>query len=258
MRGTSDLIRLSQSHLNLLSTCPPRFQQVFLDSLGSLPDPKQEESMKWGNRFHLLMQQKQLALPIASLLKSDTELDRSLNALIDAVPDILSSEADLWREAEHCRTLRTGKFLLTVIYDLLIAEQHQATIFDWKTYRQPPRRDKLAHDWQNRLYLYVLAETSDYVPEQIKMIYWFVKSGKPQSMIFNYSQLEHQQTEQDLAALLTNLETWWQNYQDSQVNFPHRTNCQQNCPYRHLITEESKDPHQEWITSIDEIEEISI
>ncbi|WP_019505097.1 PD-(D/E)XK nuclease family protein [Pleurocapsa sp. PCC 7319] len=258
MRKKLDLIRLSQSHLNLLSICPPRFQQVFLDSLGSLPDPQQEDSLRWGNRFHLLMQQKQLGLPITSLLESDSELDRSITALIDAAPHILSPKEDLWREAEHCRTLRSGKFLLTVIYDLLVAEKERATIFDWKTYRQPPRRDKLAHDWQNRLYLYVLAETSDYAPEQIKMIYWFVKSGKPQSMIFNYSQPQHQQTEQDLADLLINLETWWQNYQDYEVDFPHRTNCQDNCPYSHLLAEESKDRHQEWIRSINEIEEISI
>lgn len=258
MRKKLDLIRLSQSHLNLLSICPPKFQQACLESMGSLPDPKQEESMKWGNRFHLLMQQRQLALPIASLLESDLELDRSITALIDAVPQILSSEEDPWRDAEHCRTFRTGKFLLTVIYDLLIAEKERATIFDWKSYRQPPRRDKLAHDWQTRLYLYVLAKTSDYAPEQIKMIYWFVKSGKPQNIIFNYSQLQHQQTEQDLAELLTNLEVWWQNYQNCEVDFPHRTNCQDNCPYRHLLAEESKDDHQEWIGSINEIEEISI
>ena len=260
MSGESDLIRLSQSHLNLLNICPPKFQQVYLDCMGSLPDPNQEESMKWGSRFHLLMQQRALALPIESLLQTDSELDLCLTALIDANPDLLLHQANVWYEAEHCRTLSVGKFLLTVVYDLLMTEIDQATILDWKTYRQPQSVDKLAHNWQTRLYLYVLAKTSEYAPEQIKMTYWFVKSGKPKNVTFNYSQLQHQQTEQDLADLLANLGIWWQDYQHSQIDLPHRPDCQQNCPYRQLLSEESQenDLHQELITSINEIEEISI
>lgn len=258
--GNLDLIRLSQSHLNLLSICPPKFQQVYLDCLGSLPHPKQQESMKWGSRFHLLMQQRELALPIESLLKADSELDSSLRALIETAPHLREQDSQIWREAEHCRTLSSGKFLLTVIYDLLIAKTDQATILDWKTYRQPQTPNKLARNWQTRLYLYVLAETSEYIPEQIKMTYWFVKSGKPKSVSFDYNQLQHQKTEQDLVDLLTKLERLWQNYQDSQVDFPHRPDCQENCPYHQLLSEESEeqDLHQEWIASVDTIEEISI
>ncbi|MGL5074952.1 MAG: PD-(D/E)XK nuclease family protein [Waterburya sp.] len=270
------LIRLSQSHLNLLSICPPKFQQVYLDGLGALPDVEQQESMQWGSRFHLLMQQRELTLPIESLLTIDSELDSSLKALIQAVPDLLEQNPDIWREAEHYRTFIVGQFLLTVIYDLLIIKPDQAIILDWKTYRQPPNSSKLANNWQTRLYLYVLANTSDYSPEQIQMTYWFVKSGKPKSLTFHYSQELHQQTEQDLADLLTNLAKWWQNYQDSQSdqqlnsdsnskaevigNLPHRIDCQENCPYSQILTEEKqqRDRHQEWLTSINEIEEISI
>jgi ATP-dependent exoDNAse (exonuclease V) beta subunit len=59
--------------------------------------------------------------------------------------------------------------LLTVIYDLLIEAEDNAQILDWKTYPQPKEQNRLAKDWQTRLYLYVLAETSDYLPEQISM-----------------------------------------------------------------------------------------
>jgi hypothetical protein len=259
------LIRLSQSHLNLLSICPPKFQQVYLDGLGSLPNSEQQESMQWGSRFHLLMQQRELTLPIESLLTTDSELDSSLKALIQAVPYLLEQN-DLWREAEHHRTLIAGQFLLTVIYDLLIAKPEQAIILDWKTYRQPQNPTKLANNWQTRLYLYVLAKTSDYTPEQIQMTYWFVKSGKPKSLTFNYTQEQHQQTEQDLADLLGKLATWWQNYQDNLdsnlvCDLPHRADCEQNCPYYSQILKEDneqRDRHQAWLTSINEIEEISI
>ena len=114
--------------------------------------------------------------------------------------------------------------------------------------------------WQTRLYLYVLAETSEYTPEQIQMTYWFVKSGKSTSLTFNYTQQQHQQTEQDLTVLLADLETWLQNYQNFQVDLPHRSHCQQKCPYRQFFSSENESEvrHQEWVKSISEIEEISI
>lgn len=252
-----ELIRLSQSHLNLLSTCPPKFQQVYLD-LGSLPVPEQQDSIEWGSRFHVLMQQRELTLPIESLLATDSELDSSLRALIQAAPE-LEPNLNIWREAEHCRTLSRGNFLFTVIYDLLIAKANQAKILDWKTYRQPPKSKNLALNWQTRLYLYVLAETSDYEPEQIQMTYWFVKSGKPQSMTFDYSQQQHQQTEQDLTILLANLEAWLQNYQQLQMDFPHQPDCETTCRfYQDFAQVDATTSYQELLQSIDEIEEISI
>lgn len=256
-----DLIRLSQSHLNLLDTCPPKFQKVYLDGLGSIPEPEQRESMQWGSRFHLLMQQRELTLPINSLLQMDLDLHNSLKALIQEAPFLQEQNSNIWREAEHCRTATFGDFLLTVIYDLLIVDQDQAFILDWKTYRQPRNFADLVDNWQTRLYLYVLAETSEYQPEQIQMTYWFVKSGKPQSVIFKYSQQLHQKTESDLAILLTNLKTWLINYHQSGLNLPHQTDCLQSCPYRQFLSEENmtKDSSQEWChKSIAEIEEVSI
>ena len=254
----SGLVNLSQSHLNFLSLCPPRFQQVYLDCLGSIPNPKQQENMEWGSRFHLLMQQRELSLPIEPLLAGDSELDSSIKNLIKAVPELIKSTPNVWREAEHYRTLGYGNFVLTVIYDLLVAQENKATILDWKTYRQPQKRNKLASNWQTRLYMYVLAETSEYVPEQIQMTYWFVKSGKPTNVTFNYSQTLHQQTERDLSNLLTQLEMWLQNYQQDGIDLPHKPDCQ-NCPYHQsLCREDSSHQHQELIEAIADIEEISI
>lgn len=254
-----NLIRLSQSHLNLLSTCPPKFQQVYLDCLGSLPAPEKQDSLEWGNRFHLLMQQRELSLPIESLLETEGELNSSLQALIQAAPE-LAPQTNIWREAEHCRTLSIGNFLFTVVYDLLITKEDQATILDWKTYRQPPKTQSLALNWQTRLYLYVLAETSEYKPEQIQMTYWFVKSGAPKSMTFNYEMPQHQQTEQELTSLLADLEVWLQDYQEAKINFPHKLDCQQTCPYNYLFADRDNIVHSdhEVLSSIAEIEEVSI
>lgn len=257
---SSGLLKLSQSHLNLLSLCPAKFQQVYLDCLGSIPDPKQQESMQWGSRFHLLMQQRELALPIEALLESDRGLDTSVKDLVEAVPELLKPQPNLWREAEHCRTLGYGDFVLTVIYDLLVASKDKAVIFDWKTYRQPQKRNHLANNWQTRLYLYTLVETSEYLPEQIQMTYWFVRSGKPKSLTFNYNQTLHQQTEADLSDLTTKLETWLQDYQEDRIDFPHRSDCEQKCPHFEALAKEINTPadSQELLNAIASIAEIPI
>ncbi|MEL6438840.1 MAG: PD-(D/E)XK nuclease family protein [Cyanobacteria bacterium J06621_8] len=254
-----DLVRLSQSHLNLLSICPHKFQRVYMDGLGTILAPEQHESMQWGSRFHLLMQQRELTLPIAPLLSSDSELADALGALITAAPELATAD-DAWREAEHCRTWNFDNFLLTVIYDLLIAQPERAVILDWKTYRQPVGKKKLHRNWQTRLYLYVLCQTSDYVPEQLQMTYWFVKSGKPTSVTIKYTQAEHQQTQQDLKTLLADLKLWLQNYRDFKIDFPQQSHHQKTVSHSQDFAqaESAPDADLKLLRSIDEIEEVSI
>lgn len=228
MKSPSNLIRLSQGQLNLLELCPPKFQQIYLNKLSSLPNPETEAQQTWGSRFHLLMQQRELGLPIESLLKKDEELAKSLQSLLQAAPHILDHSNHQWREAEHTRTLNFGNYLLTVIYDLLIADDDQAQIIDWKTYLKPQNQGKLARNWQTRLYLYTLVETSQYLPEQVSMTYWFVKlPQKPENQLFTYDSQQHQKTTEDLNNLLTNLNIWLEKAQD----FPHHPNCEAKCPY---------------------------
>lgn len=260
VKDRSSLIRLSQGHLNLLATCPPRFQQIYLEQLHSIPNPEQQEKQTWGTRFHLLMQQRELGLPLESLLAEEPELHHSLAALIQAAPEILQTTNQDTREAEHSRTLSFNNYLLSVIYDLLIVNESQAKILDWKTYLKPQKKNKLAENWQTRLYLYVLAETSSYLPEQISFTYWFVKlPHQPQSLTFAYSSQQHQQTKQDLADLLNQLDKWLDNYQNQGVPFPHRANCKTNCPYyQFFVSNEDKKNDTSATKSMAEIEEIPI
>ena len=161
-------MRLSQGQLNLLERCPRQFQHIYLDQLGSPANPEQKERQTWGSRFHLLMQQRELGLPIESLVQEDPQLQCWMTAFASAAPEILTPDTNnQFRESEHCRTLQVQDYLLTVVYDLLIADDRTAQILDWKTYPKPQNKRKLEQNWQTRLYLYVLAETSDYLPEQI-------------------------------------------------------------------------------------------
>lgn len=255
------LIRLSQSQLQLLETCPPQFQRLYLDQLGYGINPEQQEKLNWGSQFHRLMQQRELGLSIDSLVGQHTELQRSLNALIEAVPELHSPSQNQWREAEHHRSLSIHHYLLTVIYDLLITTPHQAQILDWKTYLQPQNPDKLIHHWQTKLYLYVLVETSHYLPEQLSMTYWFVKlPTKPQSLTISYSRKQHQENHQQLENLLAKLEQWLTDYQRENIAFPHLQNCNPKvCPHYSLFQdslERGSNPQTVWLNLLTESDEI--
>ena len=212
-------IRLSQGQLNVLERCPRQFQHTYLDQLGTPASPEQQERQTWGSRFHLLMQQRELGLPIESLVQEDAQLQRWMTAFTSAAPEILKPDlnSQTFRESEHCRTLKVQDYLLTVVYDLLIADERLAQILDWKTYPKPQNRRWLEQNWQTLLYPYVLTETSDYLPEQISMTYWFVQSAdEPQNLKFAYNTTQHQQTGQKLNRLLSNLTHWLQRYQEGE------------------------------------------
>jgi PD-(D/E)XK nuclease superfamily len=265
MEINSHLVRLSQGQLNLLETCPPQFQHVYLEQLRSPISPEQQEKFAWGSRLHLLMQQIELGLPIESLLEIDKELGRSIVALTKAVPEVLQTDSQIWRDAEHYRTLSFENYLLIAIYDLLITEPTKAKIIDWKTYLQPENKSKLAKNWQTRLYLYLLAETSDYAPENISMTYWFVKlPSEPKSVTFTYSSSQHKKTKRDLSNLLQKLDNWLESYAQEGLSFPHLSNCQETCPFYQslMVTETSTElagtSDRNLIDAIAEIEEVSL
>ncbi|MBD2596354.1 PD-(D/E)XK nuclease family protein [Nostoc spongiaeforme FACHB-130] len=266
MLSTSpNLLRLSQGQLNLLERCPRQFQHTYLEQLNSPADPEHEERQTLGSRFHLLMQQREIGLPIDSLLQADSQLQKWMSAFASAAPDIVTPTINnqTFRESEHYRTLQVQDYLLTVIYDLLIADNQQAQILDWKTYPKPPDKRKLAQNWQTRLYMYVLAETSEYLPENISMTYWFVQSeGRPQNIKYTYDNKQHQQTAKELNQLLNNLTTWLKLYQKSQP-FPQVIETSKACNYcqfavRCQRTQSVEDTVTYPLLNIDNIQEVTL
>lgn len=209
------LVTLTQGHLKLLELCPRRLQYTHLDQLAAPEDPDMLERQRWGTRFHLAMQQREMGLPLDPLLAQNPELATAIHALEEQSPDWFgparpSTEPDLLRQSEHRRSLAWESYELTVVYDLLRLTPHSGQIIDWKTYRQRPQRNTLAKDWQTRLYLYVLAETTDLAPAQLSMTYWFVpppSAGKPKAadrpgaITLAYSQNKHRTTARDLRRL---------------------------------------------------------
>ncbi|MBW4660375.1 MAG: PD-(D/E)XK nuclease family protein [Drouetiella hepatica Uher 2000/2452] len=219
------MLHLSQGLLNLLTLCPRKFQYTYLDQLNVPIAPEQQERINWGNRFHLLMQQRELGLKLdPEGLPEDRQIHHSVETFIQSVPELFSPSAFSSRQSEHGRSLHFQGYLFTVIYDLLILDRHEAQILDWKTYPRPQKPDWLLQNWQTRLYPFVLAETSEYKPDQISMTYWFVQPSpdglKPQCFKFSYSEAQHQQTYQDLTTLLDRFTHSLQRYQETRQPFP--------------------------------------
>ncbi len=224
------MLPLSQSHLTLLDACPRKYQYVFFDALSGPSTYEQQTTAQWGSQFHLLMQQRSLDLPVELLSQANAEMAASMAALAKAAPEVFEhlpasgdpSESLTFSQSEHRRTLAFGRYLLTVVYDLVVLSSQQGQIFDWKTHQHPPRQSWLQNDWQTRLYLYVLCETTALSPEQLSMTYWFVRLGdalpsgqEPSFYRFGYSAAQHQQTQRDLQQLTDRLTRMQQ-----QADFP--------------------------------------
>jgi hypothetical protein len=268
-------LRLSQGQLNLLEACPRKFQHIYLEQLGSPTTPEQQAHQTWGSRFHLLMQQRELGLPIDSRMAEDRQMQRCVGSLLAAVPEIVDPVVDdsSWRQSEHRRTCSVQGYPITVIYDLLMLEADQARILDWKTYPRPPQQRWLARNWQTRLYPFVLAETSQYLPEQISLTYWFVQAQAeaqfdssqsllPQSLTFAYNATLHEQTRQELTQLLKQLTHWLEQYQQGEP-FPQVNEAVERCEDCQFSGRCDRHPAEsenalttDWFTNIDQIDEV--
>jgi hypothetical protein len=276
----SSRMQLSQTHLTLLETCPRKFQHIYLDQLGPPSSAEQQDQFSWGSRFHLLMQQRELGLPIEALAAEHQPLHQWVAAFINAEADIcghpnppaIGGQSPIVRQSEHLRTLYFQGFLLVIVCDLLILAPQQAQVLDWKTYARPQNSRWLARSWQTRLYPFVLAETSAYLPEQISMTYWFFQSSpdpgiplEPQSWQFQYNSALHAQTQQELQHCLTQLSTWLEAYEHDPNAFPQVAPSASHCPtcpfavrcQRHSFPE-SKDISVETLPSLDSIPEMAL
>lgn len=217
-------MRLSQAHLTSLETCLRKFQQSYLEQIVAPTSPDDQSRREWGTQFHLMMQQYELGVSSSTYSTTSTETSplhktflASVTALAAQLSNVFDRDQSSNRLSEHRRVLEISAehgqpYLLSAVYDLVFFEAHQATIFDWKTYRRPKHPQWLSTHWQTRLYPFILAETSEYEASQIAMTYWFVRAhdGKaiaPQSITFPYDQAQHDATRQTIQTLLNTLST---------------------------------------------------
>jgi PD-(D/E)XK nuclease superfamily len=262
MEQSPFFLQLSQTHLQTLSTCPRKFQYSFLEQLALPKLDASSEQQQLGTQFHRLMQQHELNLDIQPLLQDNPKLQEWFQRFQQSPPPMVLGS----RHSEHQRTLSFQNVTLTAIYDLLIQGQNQAQIIDWKTYRCPPNAQMLKDHWQTRLYLFILAETSDYLSEQLAITYWFAEPSKSGShwIHFPYSHQLHQQTQADLERLLSSLQSWMQSFPQAQLSQAalsagHCISQIQRCPFVNLCDRFPDDrPARPALTDISAIAELSL
>lgn len=262
------MIRLSQSHLALLELCTRKFQYTYLDQVVAPTSPEELARREWGSQFHLRMQQRELGL---SSVWDAGLLQRATEALVAALPGLFDeNQTAFFRQSEHRRSLDLPPYLLTVIYDLVLLGEDQAQILDWKTYPKPLKRKWLAQSWQTRLYLFVLAETTSYKPEQISMTYWFVSPHvdgtiAPESLTFAYDTAQHETTRRTIQDLLAKLTRYLQDYHQG-TDLPQISEAAglcPTCPYALRCGRSPQSPNTPLLdiaslVNIDQIEEIPL
>ncbi|MEM9567374.1 MAG: PD-(D/E)XK nuclease family protein [Cyanobacteria bacterium P01_E01_bin.34] len=199
------LQRITQSHLRLLDSEPHRFARLYSDGLELPTHTRNSAANERGKQFHQLLHQQSLGLPIASLVDGNPDLKRYFQAFQTCPPPLLDGK----QLAEYPLASPWGDFQLYGVVDLLVEAGDRAQVVDWKTYWRARSFEELVNDWQTRLYLFLLAETSEYSPEQVSMLYWFAEAPQSYIEIF-YSSKAHHKTYNDLANLLDLLAEWLQ------------------------------------------------
>ncbi len=250
-------LRLSQTHLSVLTLCPRKFQYLYLDQIGGIAPPTQQQV--WGNQFHQLMQQQDLGLPL--IQSPDPHLARCVTALQAAAPHLFDRTLD--RQSEYRLGLRLGSHVLVAVCDRLVVQSDRATLYDWKTYARPLSSQQLAQSWQTRLYLYVLAEAGPYSPSALSMVYWFVRltpdHPAPQSVTLPYSAEQHQRTHAELTRLVQQLDQWLERYdQQSLPQLPLTSPHCTTCPFALCCDRLPQQRQAQRLLSIDEVEEVPL
>ena len=218
------MVSISQGHLNFWETCKRKYRYKYVEEL-SLVELENQANLVLGSQFHLLMQQWQLGLDVTDLAGGDEHLQAWFANFKSQPPEMIAGDrlcehrrtyaVDLHQAANSSTTIQTwqdhnensdrhqGYFVLTAIYDFLILGDRQAQILDWKTHQRAIAAKTLKQNWQTRLYLYLLAATTNYAPHQLSMTYWFANTGE--SVVITYTQAEHERTAKKLRQILTEM-----------------------------------------------------
>jgi CRISPR/Cas system-associated exonuclease Cas4 (RecB family) len=233
--------QFSQNNLQDYVDCPRRFELRYLlhcqwPALQSEPVLEMEHHLEQGSRFHQMVHQHTLSIPIEQLsnLAQDPDLQRWWENYLHIAPfNALLGQ----RLPEYTLTSSFANYRLIAKYDLVAIEPDQrAVIMDWKTSVRKPSRFHLKERLQTRLYPFLLVEAGAYLngsrpiqPEQVEMIYWFTNfPDEPEHFV--YSQAEYQSDRAFLLQLIQEI----QDHKEGQFLYtPSEKRCL-FCNYRSL------------------------
>lgn len=230
----------SQNNLQDYQDCPRRFYLRYIlkqdwPAVESEPVQDQEELIALGERFHLMVQQYFAGLPSESI-SAGIENPILLEWWNQFSKKQLLSQPGR-KISENSFTIPFEGFRLTAKFDLLlIQEDEQIKIYDWKTSRHKPRSKWLVERLQTKVYPFVIASLipslfpqGENKMENIEMIYWY-PSFPEFTLSFPYSQETFLQDQEYLTNLVNEISS------KDESDFPLTTNekiCKY-CRYRSL------------------------
>ncbi len=186
----------SQSALQTYERCPLQYQLRYL-LRQPWPAPEQEPVLEHerqrlnGQRFHRLVQQALLGLPLDRLEAQAEALGPPLAAWWRAFrrtqAPLLAQAGQPQLRPEYLISAPLAEGRLVAKLDLLHQQPDRWTIYDWKTEARLPRREALRDRWQTRVYLALAVRVSGLAPEQIRMTYWYAAHPEA-SLTFDYTQ----------------------------------------------------------------------
>jgi hypothetical protein len=267
--------RFSQNNLQDYLDCPRRFELRYLQNLKwpaveSQPVLEHEHYMEQGQLFHQMVYQHQVGIPEDVLSLSVSSEIRSWweNYLAFVQNQNLVGT----KFPEFLLSVPFEGFRLIAKYDLLvISNDGEAQIFDWKTNRKRSSSTTLSKRMQTIIYPLVLALAAEnqnqfqgVQPEKIKMIYWFT-AAPAQPEVFEFSQEKYISSKILLSNLIQEIkrtEKFEKTVQERNCKF---------CVYRSLCdrgimggewSDQEEETDQDWSSdfdfSFDDLDEVAL
>ncbi|MSP12203.1 MAG: PD-(D/E)XK nuclease family protein [Chloroflexi bacterium] len=200
--------RFSRFNLEDYTVCPSQFRlrhldQVIWPALRTARTAEYDERMARGRFFHTLIQQHTLGLDVTELVGgADEQIQGWWQAFISQGPAIPAGR--VFTEIELTAPLL--RWSIVARFDRVIAQPDgRILIIDWKAEDRLPKRAWVEHNFQTRVYLYVMAEAGHQLagrpitPDSIEMLYWWANYPQ-QSIHLPYNQAWHSANRSNLEA----------------------------------------------------------
>ncbi len=217
----------SQSSLQDFVDCRRRFELRYLlrlawPALELEPALENERTMRAGERFHRMVQQHLIGVPVERLSAAvSVEGAGETAELVDwwanyqeFVPKLIGlNQIGRRFYPEVTFSAQIGGYSLVSKCDLVVVQPDgSAQIYDWKTSRRRPKRLWLERRLQTRVYPYLLVRAGAHLnggqpfqPEQVMMMFWFAGfPTKPERIA--YSRERYQADEKYLQGLVEEID----------------------------------------------------
>lgn len=204
----------SAHSLQAFADCERRFELQYIDELvwpavETEPVLKSEQYMADGRRFHEMIQQDILGIPVTV---PDAKLDPEVAGWWHTYQAHRPADRPGERHPEKTLVGTIDNATLVATYDLIVfTPEGKASIYDWKTWRGSSEKEIIKKKLQTRVYPYLLVKTGGSFfgkppikPAAVEMVYWLTKTPDA-PLVFAYSEEQYQEDDIYLTDLINDM-----------------------------------------------------